>query len=120
MSTSKSYKDEVESGFHLSEGEEVTVEGLDLVYREEESGYFYDLESTDRELKVLTSQRLVSRTLHLAAGNWRSIGLDNYHKMLDESDLISPGEGEYTPKPEFKSQEVKEELRDLVDRFLEE
>ena len=115
------YKDEVESRFNLSDGDKVTVKDVEMIYREgPPSGYFYSLDSIDKEFKVLTSQRSISQSLHLAVGNWSKIGLNNYLEKMETSELIYPGEGDYPPQPSFKSPEVEEELRSLAERFLEE
>lgn len=115
------YKDEVESKYHFSDGDEVTVKGVDLTYRTgPPSGYFYSLESENEEVKVLSSNRSVSHILHIANNEWSSIGLNGYLNKLDNSELISSGEGNFPPQPSFKSQEVEEELKALAERFLEE
>ncbi len=114
------FKEEI-GQYDFRDGEEVTVEGVELVYRDGGyPGFYYSLKSASEGIRVLTKSKMVSDELYAANGRVQDIGLERYLRALDDSSVLERKDGGgLVPAPGFQDGDVEEELERLGELFLD-
>lgn len=104
------------SGYSCEDGEQIEVEGIRLVYREEKGGFYYELDH-GQELRVLSDRGGPTYQVEALAGKTDKLGLKRYLETLESLDKIENIE---TDKTGFSITEesLENEINKVLDSIL--